>query len=57
MFENKTVTIKTQVCHSTEEFVSLKDAVERAGGRIRNTWVNRSGYGITCEIVFEDRSS
>ncbi|KAF0816573.1 hypothetical protein KIS4809_4640 [Bacillus sp. ZZV12-4809] len=46
----KSITISQTTVFTTEEFIELKSATERAGGRIVDTHAIRNGQGISCVI-------
>lgn len=48
----KSITISQQTVFTTEEFIELKSATERAGGRMVDTQVIRNGQGIACILEF-----
>ncbi|MBU8730446.1 hypothetical protein KM915_10310 [Cytobacillus oceanisediminis] len=53
----KSITISQTTVFTTEEFIELKSATERAGGRIAETHAIRNGQGIACilEMPAENR--
>ncbi|MGP4077288.1 hypothetical protein [Halobacillus sp. K22] len=53
--KQKEITQKIETVNTTEEYVQLREAVERQGGRVVETIALRNGQGISVKVELAGR--